>query len=113
MVASVILTDLSSDFVDRVDIDNVENKHRFSYIDNQGDKCELAIYDDGLCLLKKAKDYKLKLNLRTDCFVEIKTVEGIIKLDTKVVDFNENNDILVMRYLIDEMKREIKIIYRS
>lgn len=113
MTISIILTDLSSGFVDKVDIDNVENRHRFSYIDNQDGKCQISIFDDGICLLKKAKDYELKLNLRSDCFAQIKTVEGVIKLDAKVVDFNENNGILVMRYLIDEIGREIKIIYRS
>lgn len=110
---SIILTDLSSDFVDKVDIENVENRHNFSYIDNQDDMCEMSIFDDGLCLFKKTKDHELKLNLRTESFAEIVTAEGVIKLDAKVVDFNENNDILVMRYLIEENEREIRIEYRS
>lgn len=113
MTASIILTDLSTMNIDKVDIENIENKHDFAYIDNDGNKCRVMVYEDGLCLQKLAKEYELKLNLRKDSFIEITSGEGVIKLDTKVVDFNENNDILVMRYVIDEEEREIRIIYRS
>lgn len=113
MTGSVILTDLSTNLIDKVDIQNIENRHSFDYLDNAGDACHVSIFDDGLNLTKKSKDHKLNLNLRRDCFAEIETAEGVIKLDAKVVDFNENNDILVMRYLIDNIEREIRIIYRS
>lgn len=113
MKVSVILTDLSNGSVDRVDVDNIENRQSFVYLDNDNNKCEINVYDDGICLYKIAYDYELELQLRHRSFAKIKSNEGVVEIDTKVVDFNQNNDILVMHYSIDEVERQIKIIYRS
>lgn len=113
MAISVILTDFTSNLVDTVNIENVKNNEDFSYFDNENNECHMSIFEDGLCLLKKCKDHNLELNLRNKAFAKISTLEGTIELDVKVVDFILQNGILVMRYIINEEMREIKVICRS
>lgn len=113
MKISVVLTDLSTNYVDSVDIIDPDNRKCFSYIDNQEFNCKMMVFDDGICLYRANNEYSLKLNLRKNGYALIKSVEGEIKLDTKVVDFIQNDDILVMHYLIDSVERKIEIIYRS
>ena len=113
MTGTVVLTDLNDKTVISVEVDNIENKRCFSYVDNDSNKCEISVYDDGLRLNKQGKDHSLVLNLRNDSYALIGTPEGEVKLDIKVVDFIEKNDILVMHYIVDEIEREIKVIYGS
>ena len=110
---SVVLTDLSTKTEEIEEIQSITDKCDFSYIDKYGSNVHIHIYKDGLCIDKKGKDYSLELHSYGDCYAKIETLEGIIKLDAKVVDFFTKDDILVMRYVIDETEREIKIIYRS
>lgn len=113
MKASVILTDSSINYTDQVDIEYIDNKYSFSYVDNQNNMCDIRVFDDGICLLRKSLDHTLQLNLRKKAYAVITTSEGSIEIDTKVVDFIENDDILVVRYVVDNIERQIKIVYRS
>lgn len=113
MTINVILKDFSTGYEDIVEVKDVENRHCFEYIDNEGNNCEMSIYDNGLCFLRKCLDHSLELNLKNEGYAKIISPEGEVMFDTKVVDFSKNNDILVVRYIIDDHEREIKIIYRS
>lgn len=113
MTANIILTEISTGTKDEVIVENIENKRCFEYKDNQGDLCEICVYEEGLCLFKQSEDHLLELHLRDNTYAKITTAEGDIKLDAKVVDFIQNDDILVVRYIIGDEEREIKIIYRS
>ena len=113
MTISVILTDFSNNLSDEVTVENTESKRCFSYTDNQKCNCEMCIYDGSLCFFRETEDHLLELNLNESNYAKIVSQEGEIKLDVKVVDFIQNDDILVVRYIIEEQEREIRIIYRS
>lgn len=113
MTVDIILTEISSGNKDEVLVQNIDNKHSFIYADNNDDICEINIFERGLCLNKKSKEYLLELNLNGENYAKITTAEGEIKLDAKVVDFIQNDDILVVRYIIGDEMREIRLIYRS
>lgn len=112
MAVSITLSD-NTDYVDTVIVDSVDNKRCFSYTDNEKNKCNLTVYDTGICLIKECEDHLLELHLHNDSYAKITTQEGVVKLDAKVVDFLINDDILVMRYIIDDVERKIEINYRG
>lgn len=109
--AIVSLFNPSQNYVDIVDIHNIPDRKHFFYRDNDEAECEMSVFDDGICLYRKAADHSLELHLRSDKYARISSEEGIIKIDVKVVDFQNNSDILVMRYLIDDEERTIKLEY--
>ena len=114
MVVSIILKDLSNNGEIRYDDINIDDKDNFSYLDDDNNICHISVYGNGLCINNACKDHKLVLHLLKDeGFAKIVTNEGEIKLNAKVVDFHTNNGILVMRYIIEDVEREIKLIYRS
>ena len=109
--AIVSLLNPLQNYVDIVDIHNIPDRKHFFYHDNDEAECEMSVFDDGICLYRKAADHSLELHLRSDNYARISSEEGIIKIDVKVVDFQNNSDILVMRYLIDDEERTIKLEY--
>ena len=109
--AIVSLLNPSQNYVDIVDIHNIPDRKHFFYRDYDEAECEMSVFDDGICLYRKAADHSLELHLRSDNYAGISSEEGIIKIDVKVVDFQNNSDILVMRYLIDDEERTIKLEY--
>ena len=111
MTVAVVLNNLSDGYSEEVIIENVENRTCFSYTDNDKNNCEMCVYDDGICFFKESDDHILELHLRGNYYAKITTVEGILKFDAKVVDFNVNNDILVMRYIVNDEERIIEIRY--
>lgn len=113
MKVQIKLDSPSDRIVDIVNVENVTNINNFAYLDNENNKCHISIYDEGLVLLKQCKEYYLDLHLLDPCYALIKTKEGNLKFDTKVVDFSKNNDILVMRYIIDTDERSIVIRYEG
>lgn len=106
----LILKDLAAKEV-ITDSFEYQDRNHFSYIDQNNDEVKVDIYEDGIILLKKAKDYFLTLSLRNDSYALIESNEGKVEIDAKVVEFSKNNDILVMRYLIDDVNKEIVINY--
>lgn len=112
MTLSITLTD-NDGYKDTVVVEDVDNKNCFSYVDNENNNCELCVYDSGLCLFKECEDHLLELHLHNSNYAKITTKEGVIKLDAKVVDFLANDDIVVMRYIIEDVERQIEVLYRS
>lgn len=113
MEISITLKDPSSNYIDTVIVNDVKDKYDFTYLDNENNVCNIKIYEDGLTLNKRANEYNLYLCLLAQTYAQIETCEGIVKFDTKVVDFIKNDDILVVHYSIDSDIREITIRYRS
>ena len=114
MNASITLTVKNDNYKDTVIVKNIKNKDSFSYVDNENMKCHVDIFDDGLNLYRENNEYKLELHLRKESYAKIINDQGELKINTKVVDFNRNNDILVMRYIIElDDERFIEIRYEG
>ena len=109
MNAKVSLTNTNDNYYEEVIVENIENRNCFTYVDKEKANCEMCIYDDGICFFKESKDHLLELHLKAHNYAKITTEEGSFKIDIKVIDFISNSDILIMRYLIDDEERVIKI----
>lgn len=105
----VILINNTDKSRDEVIVKDAKSKDSFTYYDNYNCLCKMKIFAEGIILIRQAKDHMLELNLCKKPYAKISSEEGIIQFDTKVVDFKQNNDILVMHYLIDEEDRIIEI----
>ena len=125
MNARVSLSNPSASYFDEVEVMGIEDQNHFSYRDNEGSKCEMFISDGGLCLFKQAEDHELELHLLDNNYAKSSTVSrhrilsiaffiphlGYTNIDAKVVAYSINSDILVMRYLISDEERTIRIQY--
>lgn len=113
MDVHIILSNLSIDSTDESIAKNIENRDDFSYVDGHLNHCRVIILDKGLILFEKACNHSLELKLGYENCAKIITNEGVIEISLKIVDFMKNDDILVMRYQIEDETYELKIIYRS
>ena len=115
MIADIVITDVSNNTViSQIDNIKLDNKHSFEYKDNSNNLCKINVLKDGLQLDEECSDHSLKLYLtKSSSYALVCTEQGDIKLNAKIVDFLIKNDILVMRYIVEENEREIKVIYRS
>ena len=111
MTAQITLHNLNNNDIQTSYAYDISNPNCFTYLDNENNNCEICIYDDGLCLFRQCDDHYLELNLTNENYAKITTEEGFMKFDVKVVDFNLNSDILVMRYQINDEERLIEIKY--
>ena len=111
MNAIVSLSNPASGYYDEVLVEDIAGKNCFSYCDNANSLCEMCVYDDGLCFFRQSEDHLLELHLKTNHYAKITTPEGICKLNVKVVEFQMNNDILIVHYLISDEERIIRIKY--
>lgn len=109
-MAKIIVKDLQDNSYQEDEINIVDENH-FSYVDIDNNSVDIRVFNDGLIINKKAKDYTLLLNLVHDSYAEIKTCEDFIKLDAKIVAFSKNNDTILMRYTIETEDRVIEIKY--
>ena len=96
-------------YYDEVIIDDYINKYSFEYLDNDNYKCKMFINDKGLILNRISDDHQLELHLMDDAYALITSSLGELKFDIKIVDFNFNNDILVIRYLLEDVDRVIEV----
>ena len=113
MFVDVKVIDIENHNISEINNTMINNKDDFSYIDNDNSICDIRVFDDGIQINKKNSGYILNLCLRQNPYAFIETNEGKLKFDVKIVDFNKNNDILVMRYVLSEQEHEIQIRYRS
>ena len=89
---------------------DTDKKWRLDF-DDQGTSCKIRVYDDGLTIERRNEEYEIYLNLRNECACLIKNEIGEVKIDSKVLAYNKNSDIVYMLYLVDEQEKEIKIEY--
>jgi hypothetical protein len=111
MTAAVTLKDTGTGTSDEVLIENIEDRNCFTYTDNESCNCELCIYEDGLCLFRQCEDHLLELHLKDDAYASVTTEEGVLRFVAKIVDFQNYNDILVMRYIVNDEAKTIEIRY--
>ena len=109
-MSQVVFKDLSSNYTETNNV-QIDNRRCFSYYDCDNNGIQIMVFDDGLFVNKHTEDYILELNLRENCYAKITNSEGIIKFDAKVVEFYQNNDILVMHYLVQDEDKIIEIKY--
>lgn len=110
MKVSVTLFQQAGD-MDKIQIEEIENRDHFSYIDYQNCSCEITIQEKQFHLKRIASDHQMNLYLGESSYAQIETEEGKIYFETKTVDFNFNSDILVIRYIINDEERVIEIKY--
>ena len=111
MVASIVLEKPDDNYRLESYAYNITDKNCFTYIDEEQMNCEICVYDDGICLFRQSEDYMVELHLTGDKYAKVYTDEGFIKFDAKVVDFENNSDILIMRYILNDEERTITIKY--
>ena len=109
--AKVSLSNPGSGYFDEVIVEDIADRNCFSYTDNENFLCEICVYEDGLCLFRQGEDHLLELHLKSGHYAKITTAEGIFKIEVKVLEFQLNSDILVIRYLIEDEERIISINY--
>lgn len=111
MNARVSLRNLSQDYYEETEVNDIEDRNCFNYTDRQGIQCEICVYEQGLCLFRHTNEYLIELHLLDKQYAKITSAEGIVRFDVKVLDFRSNSDILIMHYLIDDEERIIEIKY--
>ncbi|MDO5440623.1 MAG: hypothetical protein Q4F12_03705 [Erysipelotrichaceae bacterium] len=107
----------NSDNTEIINVENVDDINCFEYEDSYGANNKLTILDNGISVIRKADSHDSEILLKTNenSFVSIKTNEGIMKFDAKVLAFERNNDIITLVYKVneDENSIEIKIVGAS
>ena len=88
-----------------------DDKNNFSYYDFDKNKVEIKLNKNELLLHKISKEYELELSLKNNGYAKIITCEGIAKFDIKMVEFTQNNDNILVHYLVDGEDKVIEIIY--
>ena len=105
------------DSVETINIENVDNINSFEYEDSYGAYNKMSILDNGIIITRKAESHDSEIVLKENekSFLVIKTKEGILEFDTKVLAFERNNDIITLVYKVneDENSIEIKVVGAS
>lgn len=113
MKISICLRNINTNEIDTVYIEKPNNLRCFKYVDSYNCDCQMHIFDNELSFLRKSTDHELQLHFGKTNYAKIISNEGEISIDIKLVDFIVNDDIVVVRYIIENEEREIKIDYRS
>ena len=111
MHAIVSLSVPENGLEDKTVVENVADRDHLIYVDSDNARCEIVIDAQGLCMVRGCHDHTLRLNLKEDAYAEVVTAEGNLRIEAKVIDFETNNDILVMQYIINDVTRILKIKY--
>lgn len=90
---------------------DINNKDYIVYFDELNGKNEIYVYDDGLYVLRTSDDHKTLLNLRSNPYAKIISEQGEFNFNVKVVANKKINDILILDYEIEGLKKEIEIKY--
>lgn len=96
---------------DVINVENIEDRNYFSYIDSDGGFNQVEVFEDGLMIVRKAKDHVTKLNFGKDSFVEVISKEGTLTFFIKVVEIYKNFDIISIDYRVNEDDKKIIIKY--
>lgn len=105
----VILRNIDDSYREENIVTDIINNNCFLYTDMDKNNVEVCIFDDGICLFKEAKDYMLELHLRNKTYAKITSPEGIIEINVKMVEFNRNNDTILVHYLINDEDKVLEI----
>lgn len=109
MNAQIILKDDNSKEI--INVDNITSKNSLMYKDNDNAFNVINIFEKAIRIKRIDKDHEtlVFLSLNEDSYIEIKTAEGSLRLETKVLEFLKNNDIISIAYKINNEIRSIDI----
>ena len=109
--ACITLTDKNSGTADVSWARQIDDPRHFFYFDTYECQVEVFADEEGITLFRQGEDHLTELFLRGRSFVRITSEEGCFQFNVKVLAFERNDDILMLRYLLDEDEREIVIKY--
>lgn len=101
----------SQDSSEIINVEDVQDKHHFSYIDSYNANNEVDISDDGIDIARTSDTHftRLHLHLHEKSFVSIMSDEGNLLFDAKVLALSINNDIITLVYSLNEETKSIEI----
>lgn len=111
MNIQIILEDKQEKYKEIINIENIDDKTHFSYVDSDGANNDVRIYDDGITIFREANTHKSYAILRNEPYIKIRTSEGDLKFLTKVLEFNKNNDNISIVYCLNDSTKSISIKY--
>ena len=109
--ATIVLKDCADNSVIIDVVKGVSDRDHFTYKDKESNLIEVLIYKDGLVLNKNTDDYLLELHLKDRNYTRIVSGEGEIVLNTKVLAFTRNDDIVFISYSIEDNQKTLEIKY--
>lgn len=113
MQAIITLTSVSDRTYDQVIVEEIKDKGDFCYLDNQNCECHLKADKNSFRYYREDVDHALSINVDgKNNYIKIVSPEGEFEIQIKVIDFIFDNDILDMRYLIENEERQFRIKYQ-
>ena len=90
---------------------NEEDPSHFTYWDDEDHFHEVFIDEGGMTLFRHDDDHLTELFFRERSYVRVTGEEGTFQFDAKVLAFERNDDILLLRYLIDDEEKVLEIVF--
>ena len=109
MNAKITIEDRENKYKEIINIDDLEDKNCFSYVDSYNAKNNLRVLSDGIIINRKVETHDTYVVLRDDGYIKIKTNEGTLKFSLKVIELIINNDIISIVYCVNDSIKSIKI----
>ena len=104
---------ISNENKEIINVDNIVNNKDFEYIDSYGANNHLLVFDNGIEIKRVCNSHNTLLHLmkNEDSYVIIDSIEGNVKISSKVLAFDINCDIISLVYLINSEQRKIIVKY--
>lgn len=109
MRAQVIIEDINENYKEVVNVDNIDDKKHFSYIDSYGVNNDVRVFNDGITIFRNDLDHKTYVVLRDKAYIKIKSNEGDISFSVKVLALCINNDIISIAYCVSDSQKRVEI----
>ncbi|MBR0462475.1 MAG: hypothetical protein IJJ00_07180 [Erysipelotrichaceae bacterium] len=107
----ISIKDLNEGYADTVEVRDISDISRFSYLDSEGCLCVMEVVDDGISLSREASDHRTEAVLKEGGYLKITGPEGTFKFSLKAIEISRNNDIITVVYSIDSVTKCIEIKY--
>lgn len=111
MNVQLIIEDIEEKTKEVINIEDIDDRNHFSYIDSYGANNDIRIFDDGITIFRQADTHKSYVVLRNEPYIKIKSNEGDLKFLTKVLDLKVNNDNISIVYCVNDSQKSISIKY--
>lgn len=111
MNVQVIIEDKLEKYKEVINIEDIEDKNHFSYVDSDNAKVDIRVYEDGISVFRDAQTHKTYLILKDEAYIKVKTDEGDLKFSLKTLEKNINNDNISIVYCLSDSQKSISIKY--
>ena len=111
MNVRISIKDPEGEYENTIQITDIADPERFSYLDSDGARCFLEVGDEEICIRRDAPDHCSELLLKEGGCLIISSPEGSITFSLKAIEIRKNNDIITVVYSIDNVTRSIVIEY--